>query len=231
MGDQVLVESHLRWCQICAARVEDLQVIGARRCARCPHARRVGARSVDDEPRAGRHAVRRAARTRTSSTSSRSRCACASCSPTCACCGRRSAPACAVVLCLAWRAACCTATSDEQPDVAGGDDRDRWPTRAPIANPLRLDGGDVRAARARRRRRSTTRCCADDEARRTTLSRRVVTREGRDWRTTSCCGQSGRRRSARDRHGRQQRRWQRVLDAVEQSRFEPAQAPAARRWR
>ena len=27
MGDQVLVESHLRWCSICRARLEDLQVI------------------------------------------------------------------------------------------------------------------------------------------------------------------------------------------------------------
>src|SRR5436190_21890050 len=27
MGDQILVESHLRWCSTCRARVEDLQVI------------------------------------------------------------------------------------------------------------------------------------------------------------------------------------------------------------
>jgi len=29
MGDQVLVETHLRWCHTCAARLEDTQVIGA----------------------------------------------------------------------------------------------------------------------------------------------------------------------------------------------------------
>ena len=29
MGDQVLVETHLRWCQTCAARLEDAQIIGA----------------------------------------------------------------------------------------------------------------------------------------------------------------------------------------------------------
>jgi hypothetical protein len=29
MGDQVLVESHLRWCNICAARLEDLRTISA----------------------------------------------------------------------------------------------------------------------------------------------------------------------------------------------------------
>lgn len=29
MGDQVLVETHLRWCQTCAARLEDTQTIGA----------------------------------------------------------------------------------------------------------------------------------------------------------------------------------------------------------
>ena len=29
MGDQVLVETHLRWCQTCAARLEDAQTIGA----------------------------------------------------------------------------------------------------------------------------------------------------------------------------------------------------------
>jgi hypothetical protein len=29
MGDQVLVETHLRWCQTCAARIEDAQTIGA----------------------------------------------------------------------------------------------------------------------------------------------------------------------------------------------------------
>jgi hypothetical protein len=28
MGDQVLVETHLRWCQTCAARIEDAQTIG-----------------------------------------------------------------------------------------------------------------------------------------------------------------------------------------------------------
>ena len=27
--DQVALESHLRWCGVCAARVEDMQVIGA----------------------------------------------------------------------------------------------------------------------------------------------------------------------------------------------------------
>src|SRR4030095_10932119 len=27
--DQVALESHLRWCHVCAARVEDMQVIGA----------------------------------------------------------------------------------------------------------------------------------------------------------------------------------------------------------
>ena len=26
--DQVALESHLRWCRVCAARVEDLQLIG-----------------------------------------------------------------------------------------------------------------------------------------------------------------------------------------------------------
>jgi len=29
MGDQVLVETHLRWCQTCAARLEDARIIGA----------------------------------------------------------------------------------------------------------------------------------------------------------------------------------------------------------
>jgi hypothetical protein len=29
MGDQVLVETHLRWCHTCAARLEDTQIIGA----------------------------------------------------------------------------------------------------------------------------------------------------------------------------------------------------------
>ena len=29
MGDQVLVETHLRWCHTCAARIEDAQIIGA----------------------------------------------------------------------------------------------------------------------------------------------------------------------------------------------------------
>ena len=28
MGEQVLVETHLRWCQTCAARLEDGQIIG-----------------------------------------------------------------------------------------------------------------------------------------------------------------------------------------------------------
>ena len=29
MADQVAVESHLRWCRTCAARVEDMRLIGA----------------------------------------------------------------------------------------------------------------------------------------------------------------------------------------------------------
>ena len=29
VAEQVAVESHLRWCQVCAARVEDMQIIGA----------------------------------------------------------------------------------------------------------------------------------------------------------------------------------------------------------
>ena len=44
MGDQVLVETHLRWCQTCAARLEDAQTIGA--------SLRLTARALahDDEP-------------------------------------------------------------------------------------------------------------------------------------------------------------------------------------
>ena len=29
MADQVALESHLRWCRACAARVEDMRLIGA----------------------------------------------------------------------------------------------------------------------------------------------------------------------------------------------------------
>jgi len=29
VNDQVALESHLRWCRVCAARVEDMQLIGA----------------------------------------------------------------------------------------------------------------------------------------------------------------------------------------------------------
>ena len=46
VDEQVAVESHLRWCQTCAARVEDLQLIG--------HSIRLGSmapRLVDDETR------------------------------------------------------------------------------------------------------------------------------------------------------------------------------------
>lgn len=41
MGDQVLVETHLRWCQTCAARLEDAQTIG--------ESLRLTARAHDDQ--------------------------------------------------------------------------------------------------------------------------------------------------------------------------------------
>ena len=46
MGDQVLLETHLRWCQTCAARLEDTQTIGA-------SLRLVGRAQADDENSSG----------------------------------------------------------------------------------------------------------------------------------------------------------------------------------
>ena len=44
VADQVALESHLRWCTVCAARVEDVQLIGVSlrvtSCARQRHAAR-----------------------------------------------------------------------------------------------------------------------------------------------------------------------------------------------
>jgi hypothetical protein len=49
MGDQVLVETHLRWCQTCAARLEDAQTIGdALRLTARAHAHQDGRAPVDD---------------------------------------------------------------------------------------------------------------------------------------------------------------------------------------
>ena len=53
MGDQVLVETHLRWCQTCAARLEDTQTIGASlRLSAREHAHQPGrlANEADREP-------------------------------------------------------------------------------------------------------------------------------------------------------------------------------------
>ena len=90
MGDQVLVESHLRWCTTCAARVEDLQIIGARLRAqpRPPRSRGSGAGERDLAAMRGRGA----ACWPTPNASSRSARACASwrAAPTCGLCGRPS---------------------------------------------------------------------------------------------------------------------------------------------
>jgi hypothetical protein len=49
MGDQVLVETHLRWCQTCAARLEDAQTIGdALRLTARAHAHQDGLTHPDD---------------------------------------------------------------------------------------------------------------------------------------------------------------------------------------
>jgi hypothetical protein len=49
MGDQVLVETHLRWCQTCAARLEDSQTIGdALRLTARAHALQDGRTHPDD---------------------------------------------------------------------------------------------------------------------------------------------------------------------------------------
>jgi len=49
MGDQVLVETHLRWCQTCAARLEDAQTIGdALRLTARAHAHQDGRAHPDD---------------------------------------------------------------------------------------------------------------------------------------------------------------------------------------
>jgi len=49
MGDQVLVETHLRWCQTCTARLEDAQTIGdALRLTARAHAHQDGLTPPDD---------------------------------------------------------------------------------------------------------------------------------------------------------------------------------------
>ena len=84
------MESHLRWCRTCSARVEDMSLIGAavrigsrravggRRCRAARHGGDSG-QSVIAHQRRTRSVVRRARP--------------GDCSRTCTCCGRRLAPA------------------------------------------------------------------------------------------------------------------------------------------
>ena len=95
MGDQVLVETHLRWCHTCAARLEDAQIIGASlRVAARAHETAAAAPDVPPEGMSRALSAMQAevlARVDTEYEQSWAS-ACRNSSPTCGCGGRPSGP-------------------------------------------------------------------------------------------------------------------------------------------
>ena len=229
MADQVAVESHLRWCRTCAARVEDMRLIGASmRLALACRRRRDDARAlaaiqsdVLTRVRAEREqsfAVARARDVRR----------------TCACCGRRSAPRPrSSAVCVASLSVLQAATRASNPEslaamieplrsavgsgAAAGQPGDR------IRIPMRLDGR-VSFPRALDGV-SALESISDEEV--TFAVSAVVTREGRiaNYELLQSDHASAHRRSEHDAAEVDMRCWTRV----KRSRFAPAQTRQAAR--
>ena len=202
-----------------------MQLIGASlrdAVARQPHAGRSRRR------RAGRHAVRACWRACAPSASSR----CASASAELFADMRLLWPALgATAAVVAVRAACaCSVWQARQrraARLAGGDDRRRWPIPAPTSNPLRLERTTASRCRVRARRR-LARCAARAACRTTTWC--IAVRSGRHARGHASSNYelllAERRRPQRRVAARASgSAWSAVLNAVQQSRFAPAQTP------
>jgi len=211
VAEQVAVESHLRWCQVCAARVEDMQIIGASlRVTSC--AMRAAA-AADDSLASVQSAVLTRIRTeREQSLGSQLRDMCADMRFFWPAVGASMA----LVACLCVAAAVSSVTSDENPDSLAGM-IEMLANPGSDQNPMRLDGGMT--APPRGLNGAGLDSIPGDEA--VFALAAVVTREGRvsNYELLLSERASVRRHDAAVQTGDASS----VLNAVKQSRFAPAQ--------
>jgi len=210
--DQVALESHLRWCRVCAARVEDMQVIGASlrvtSCAlRTDDAADESLASVESE------VLTRIQTEREQATWARLRSMCIDM--------RFFWPAVgasfALVACLCVAAAVISVTNAQKPDSLAGM-IEMLANPGSDENPMRLDG--AMAAPPRALDGSGLESVPDDDA--VFALAAVVTREGRvaNYEVLFSERASVRRHDTAVQTGDVSS----VVNAVKQSRFAPAQA-------
>ena len=213
VDDQVAVEAHLRWCRVCAARVEDMQTIGASlRVTSC------AIRSSDeaDESLASvqSEVLTRIGTEREQAAWAQLRWMCSDM--------RFFWPAvgasCALVACLFVASTTFSATSDERPDSLAGM-ISVLANPGSDANPMRLDGAMAAPPRAINGGALDDGLNSDDSM--FALSA-VVTREGRlaNYEVLFAEHASVRRHDTAVQNGDVSS----VVNAVKQSRFEPAQS-------
>jgi len=212
VDDQVAVEAHLRWCRVCAARVEDMQTIGvALRVTSC--AIRTVDEADDSLASVQSEVLTRIGAEREQSTWAQLRGMCSDM--------RFFWPAvgasCALVACLFVASTTFSATSDERPDSLAGMIQ-VLANPGSDQNPMRLDG--AMAAPPRAINGGALDALNSDDA--VFALSAVVTREGRlaNYEVLFAEHSSVRRRDTAVQNGDVSS----VLNAVKQSRFEPAQA-------
>ena len=212
VNDQVALESHLRWCRVCSARVEDMQIIGASlRITSC------ALRAVDgaDESLASAESevLTRITTEREQSAWAQLRSMCTDM--------RFFWPAVgasfALAACLCVAAAVVSVTSDEKPDSLAGM-IERLANPGSDQNPMRLD--DAMATPPRALAGTGLDSVPDDDA--VFALAAVVTREGRvsNYEVLFAERASVRRHDTAVQTGDVSS----VVNAVKQSRFAPAQA-------
>jgi hypothetical protein len=215
VAEQVAVESHLRWCCVCAARVEDMQIIGASlRVTSC--AMRAADAADDSLASVQSEVLTRITTERAQSLASQIRDMCVDM--------RFFWPAVgatvAVLACLCVAAAALSITSPENPDSMAGVIQ-KLANPGSDQNPMRLDGGMTAPPRALNG--AALDSIPGDEA--VFALAAVVTREGRVanyellMSERDAGGGSVRRHdTAVENHDASS-----VQNAVKQSRFAPAQ--------
>jgi hypothetical protein len=215
MAEQVAVESHLRWCTVCAARVEDLRIIGASlRLTSC--AMRAADSADDSLASVQSEVLTRITTEREQSLAAQLRDMCADMRFFWPAIGATAA----VLACLCVAAAVMSITSPENPDSLAGM-IEMLANPGSDQNPMRLDGGMTAPPRALNGAGLDS--IPGDEA--VFALAAVVTREGRVANYELLM-------SERDAGGGSVRRHDTavetddvssVLNAVKQSRFAPAQ--------
>jgi hypothetical protein len=215
VAEQVAVESHLRWCRVCAARVDDLQVIGASlRVTAC--AIRVAHVTEDDLASLQSDVLTRISTEREQSFASQIRDMCADM--------RFFWPAVgasvALLACLCVATAMFSFTSDERPDSLAGMIQ-MLANPGSDQNPMRLDGGMTAPPRALNGAGLDS--IPGDESLFALAA--VVTREGRVANYELLMSERAADGGSVRRHDTavQNDDASSVLNAVKQSRFTPAQ--------